>query len=193
MPTPSPGGTPARRSPIPNSWRSGERTCAPWHTPPWRLPRGSPSGPRCSGRSSRRIRSASRAASLFPARGHRTPPGPRRGPLRRIPGSRPAGQPLLAERLAATRDRLERVAAERYAIELFITENTDPARMERFLVRARELALLQDLFVIPMPGGGKYRLRVVYGEFASREDAREAERGLPPRYQQAFRTSPRSV
>jgi len=112
--------------------------------------------------------------------------------LRRISGYRPAGQPLLAERLAATRDRLERVAAERYAIELFITENTDPARMERFLVRARELALLQDLFVIPMPGGGKYRLRVVYGEFASREDAREAERGLPPRYQQAFRTSPRS-
>jgi hypothetical protein len=33
---------------------------------------------------------------------------------------------------------------------------------------------------------------VVYGEFESREDALKAERRLPPKYQQAFETSPRS-
>ena len=41
-------------------------------------------------------------------------------------------------------------------------------------------------------GAGRYRLRVVYGEFDSREAALEAERRLPPKYQQAFETSPRS-
>jgi MSHA biogenesis protein MshM len=87
---------------------------------------------------------------------------------------------------------LERAPDERYAIELFITGNADPARMERFLRRAREMVPLGEVFVIPMAGGGQYRLRVVYGEFESREEALEAERRLPPKYQQAFETSPRS-
>jgi type II secretory pathway predicted ATPase ExeA len=112
--------------------------------------------------------------------------------LRRMSGYSPAGRSLLAERLAATRERLGRIAGERYSIELFITENTDPARMERFLARARDLALLQDLFVIPMPEGERMRLRVLYGEFAGRDDAAAAQRRLPPRYQEAFRASPRS-
>ena len=87
---------------------------------------------------------------------------------------------------------LERAPDERYAIELFITDNVDPARMERFLRRARDMVPLEEVFVIPMSGGGQYRLRVVYGEFESREAALEAERRLPPKYQQAFETSPRS-
>jgi type II secretory pathway predicted ATPase ExeA len=112
--------------------------------------------------------------------------------LRRISAYSPAGQALLAERLAATRERLERIPGERYSIELFITENTDPARMERFLARARELVPLQHVFVIPMPEGARMRLRVVYGEFADRGEAAAAQRLLPPRYQEAFRASPRS-
>jgi septal ring-binding cell division protein DamX len=99
---------------------------------------------------------------------------------------------LLADRLAATREILERADDERYAIELFVTENTDPARMERFLLRAREIVPLEALYVIPVAAGGQYRLWVVYGDFASREEAAAAERRLPPRYQQAFRTAPRS-
>ena len=39
---------------------------------------------------------------------------------------------------------------------------------------------------------GQYRLRVVYGEFDSREAALAAQRNLPPRYQEAFRTTARS-
>jgi type II secretory pathway predicted ATPase ExeA len=102
------------------------------------------------------------------------------------------GQKLLTSRVSATRQLLERAPDERYAIELFMTENTDPARMERFLQRARELVPLAELFVIPMTSGGQYRLRVVLGEFESREAAIEAGRRLPPKYQQAFRTSPKS-
>jgi type II secretory pathway predicted ATPase ExeA len=111
---------------------------------------------------------------------------------RRLAGYSPAGQRLLAERLAATREMLDRVDDQRYAIELFITENTDPARMENFLVRARQMVPLEELYVIPVAGGGQYRLWIVYGDFASREEAAAAGRRLPPRYQQAFRTAPRS-
>jgi hypothetical protein len=73
-----------------------------------------------------------------------------------------------------------------------MTDNSDPARMERFLLRAREYVPLRELFVIPMESASQYRLRVIYGEFSSRDEAAAAEKRLPPRYQQAFRTSLRS-
>jgi MSHA biogenesis protein MshM len=112
---------------------------------------------------------------------------------RKLAGYSAAGQRLLAERLAATRDMLTRADDEHYALELFLTENTDPARMERFLLRARELVPLEELYVIPVAGGGDYRLWVVFGNFASREEALAGGRRLPPRYQQAFRAVPRSI
>ena len=102
------------------------------------------------------------------------------------------GQRLLGERIAAARALLEREPDTRYSVELFISDNTDPARMERFLVRARDLALLNDLYVIPLASGRRYRLRVVYGNFADRAAAAEAERNLPPKYQKAFHSTPRS-
>jgi MSHA biogenesis protein MshM len=112
--------------------------------------------------------------------------------LRRLGGYSPAGQKLLEERLAAARERLERAPDEHFGIELFVTDNPDAARMERFLVRARDMVPLAELLVIPMERGGRYRLRVVLGEFADREQAQAAERRLPPKYQQAFRSAPRS-
>ncbi len=112
--------------------------------------------------------------------------------LRRLKAYPTSGYKLLGERIAATRERLERVPDERYAIQLYLTENSDPARMERFLMRARDMVPLTELFVIPMAGDGRYRLRVMLGEFATREQAFEAARRLPPKYQQAFRTLPRS-
>jgi hypothetical protein len=112
---------------------------------------------------------------------------------RRLAGYSAAGQQLLRSRISATRELLDRAPGERYSVELFITDNTDPARMERFLLRARELVPLESVFVIPIASDGSYRLRVIYGEFDTREEALEAERRLPPRYQQAFRASPRSI
>lgn len=110
----------------------------------------------------------------------------------RVAGYSPARQPLLTARLSATREVLDRAPSERYSLELFITDNTDPVRMERFLLRARDLVPLERLFVIPIGGIGQYRLRVVYGEFQTREEALEAARQLPPRYQQAFQVLPRT-
>ena len=143
------------------------------------------------------------AAPALPERQVEPPPAPEPGPkpaeplltllqVKRIEGYGTAGHRLLGQRLAATREALEQVPDGRWSIELFVTENTDPARMERFLIRARDMVPLEDVFIIPMPGEGRYRLRVTYGEFASREAALEAEQRLPPKYQQAFQTSPRS-
>ena len=99
------------------------------------------------------------------------------------------GQALLAERVAATRQVLARAPDEHYSLELFVTDNSDAARMERFLQRARDMVPLDQVLVIPMGVAGGYRLRVIYGEFATREEAATARSRLPPRYQQAFRTS----
>jgi hypothetical protein len=111
---------------------------------------------------------------------------------RRLEGYSAAGHQLLAERLAATRELLERADDERYALEFFFTENADPGRMERFLLRAREIVPLEGLHVIPIAAGEHYRLWVLFGDFASREEAVAASGRLPPRYLQAFRASPRS-
>jgi MSHA biogenesis protein MshM len=110
----------------------------------------------------------------------------------RLSGYSPAGQRLLAERLSASRERLEQADDGRYALELYVTDNSDPARMERFLIRARELVPLEDLMVIPVAAGGHYRLWVLFGDFASHAEAVAAARRLPPRYQDAFRIAPRS-
>jgi MSHA biogenesis protein MshM len=111
---------------------------------------------------------------------------------RRIERYPAAGRQLLADRIAAARDVLQRAPDGSYSVELFITENSDPARMERFLLRARDLVPVEELFVIPVAAAGGYRLLVVYGAFASREEATAAEKRLPPKYQHAFRTSVRS-
>jgi septal ring-binding cell division protein DamX len=111
---------------------------------------------------------------------------------RRLSGYSAAGQRLLAARLSASRERLEHADDERYALELYVSDNSDPARMERFLLRARDLVPLEELMVIPVASGGQYRLWVLFGDFASHEEAVAAARRLPPRYQDTFRVAPRS-
>ena len=99
----------------------------------------------------------------------------------------PAGaNKLLRERIAATRERLASAPDEDVAIELFTTDNWDPVRQERFLARARDLVPLDQLYVIPMGSPGRYRIRVVYGAYSSREAATEAQGRMPPKYRQAF-------
>ena len=125
-------------------------------------------------------------------------PQPQPAPLltpeqeRRLSAYSPAGHQLLAGRLAASRERLEQAEDERYALELYVTENSDPARMERFLLRARDLVPLEELLVVPVAAGGQYRLWVLFGDFANQDEAAAAARRLPPRYQQSFRIAPRS-
>ena len=163
-------------------------------------------GRRSAAPPARRAAAAPRAAQTAAA-GAATPPPRSRAAgaaARRLAAERGAGGParrLLAGRPAAARASASprrascssRAPDERYAIELFITENTDPARMERFLLRARDLVPLED--AVRHPDGRRAASTACawcYGEFASREAALEAARRLPPRYQEAFRTAPRS-
>ena len=116
------------------------------------------------------------------------PPVPALSPdqLRRLEGYNPGRNPLLRERLAATREKLESAPDTGYSVELFVAENSDSARMERFLMRARDLVPLSDLYVIPVATGARYFIRVVYGAYAGKEPAAEAARRLPPKYLNAF-------
>ncbi len=106
--------------------------------------------------------------------------------LRRFDGYQAGANRLLRERLAATREALLSTPDAKCAIELFFTENSGTARTERFLVRARELVPLQDLYVIPVSAGARYFLRVVYGTYPDRAACAEAAKRLPLKYQQAF-------
>jgi len=111
--------------------------------------------------------------------------------LQRIQRYSARGQPLLAERLAATRELLARAPDDAYALELYVTDNTDQARVERFLTRARDLVPLADVHVIPIVGAPT-RLWVVFGWFPSRQAAVLAQKSMPPKYQREFKTVPRS-
>ena len=114
--------------------------------------------------------------------------------LRRLDGYSAGRNSLLRDRLAATRDRLLAEPDASYSIELFQADNSDPERTERFLIRARDLVPLTDVYVIPVAQpGGRYRLRVTYGMFAGRQPAAEAAKRLPPKYQNAFRSEPRNL
>jgi len=60
------------------------------------------------------------------------------------------------------------------------------------LIRARDLVPLDDVFLIPLAAGGAWRMRVVLGNYVTREQALDAARRLPPKYQRAFPVSPRT-
>ena len=112
--------------------------------------------------------------------------------VRRLNAYPAAGQKLLGERLSATVELLARADDGHYALELYTTENSDPARIERFLTRASDLVRLDEMFVIPLRRGDAWRVRVVFGNYDSREEALDAARRLPPKYQRAFQAFPRT-
>jgi len=124
------------------------------------------------------------------------PPAPasllQREHLARLGGYSAERYPLLRERLAATRARLESEPDDHYSVELYLSDNSDPARVERFLIRARDLVPLEQVYIVPLEGGGRYRIWALFGVFADQEAARRAALQLPPKYQQAFRPEPRS-
>ncbi len=101
------------------------------------------------------------------------------------------GQPLLDERLTATRALLARAPDDAYTLEMYVTENIDQARVERFLVRAHGMAALSQVYVVPL-GGAATRLWVLFGDFADRQEALAARNGLPAEYQREFKSVPRS-
>jgi hypothetical protein len=121
-------------------------------------------------------------------------PQPRleREKMLRFAGFDAGRNPLLHARIEAARDKLDSAADARHSIELYFTDNSDPDRVERFLMRARDLVPLEDLYIVPVESGGRYRIWALYGDFSSEAQAEQAARRLPPKYQQAFPLVPRS-
>jgi len=120
------------------------------------------------------------------------PPLLDRAQVARLAGYSSGKQPLLAARLDATREKLAAAPGTRVTLELYISENSDPARVERFLQRARDLVPLDNVFVVPVAEPGRYRVWATYGDFPDAEAAAQAAKRLPPRYQKAFPLTPRS-
>jgi MSHA biogenesis protein MshM len=112
--------------------------------------------------------------------------------LARLAGYSATRYPLLSARLEATRTRLDTEPDSHYSVELYLSDNSDPARVERFLIRARDLVPLEQVYIVPLAGGGRYRIWALFGVFSDQEAARRAAQQLPPKYQQAFRPEPRS-
>lgn len=119
-------------------------------------------------------------------------PGLAEAQVQRLAAYATGGNRLLRERIAATQEALARIPDSSYSLELFTAENSDPARMERFLLRARDLVPLEGLHVVPVLAGRRYQVRVLYGTYENRERALEAAQQLPPKYQRAFQIEPRS-
>ncbi len=104
----------------------------------------------------------------------------------RIPGVRLDGYKLLERRLEETMKTMSAVDKNQYTIQLFSTDNVQPDRMQRFLIRAEKLIDLSDLYVHPVNNGDKARFRVTYGIYSSRDQAAAAITGLPEKYQSSF-------
>jgi type II secretory pathway predicted ATPase ExeA len=111
---------------------------------------------------------------------------------RRISEYKTGGNNLVKERVEATRQRLEREPDDSYSIELFSTENSDPARLERFLIRAKQLVPLDEVFILPEAGDSHYKVRVIYGGYPDKISANGALERLPPKYRQSFKPELRS-
>lgn len=110
----------------------------------------------------------------------------------RIAGYDAGRNPLLHARIEAARDKLDSASDARHSIELYFTDNSSPGRVERFLMRARDLVPLEDVYIVPVESGGRYRIWALYGDYADEAQAEQAAQRLPPKYQQAFPLVPRS-
>lgn len=96
---------------------------------------------------------------------------------------------LLQQRQAATKAMLAQIGKGAVSIQLFHTEDARPAKMERFLSRAKGLGKLSEIYVVPIKIGGKESFRVLYGAYPNSEAARAGMKNLPQRYKEAFATT----
>jgi MSHA biogenesis protein MshM len=93
---------------------------------------------------------------------------------------------LLDQRLAAAQAMLVKSPAGSASIQLYYTDEVQPLRIEGFLKRADNLGKLHEIYVLPIKINDRKGLRVLYGVYASSEQARSGMRQLPQRYKDAF-------
>src|SRR5205807_7873979 len=72
-----------------------------------------------------------------------------------IAGVKLEGYKLLEQRVEATMKLMGTLDKNQYTIQLFWTDNVQPDRMERFLIRAEKSVNLSDLYVHPENNGDK--------------------------------------
>lgn len=94
--------------------------------------------------------------------------------------------PVLQQRIEAAHNAFAQASADDISIQLFLTDEVRPPRIERFLTRAAKLMNLEEIYVIPVKIGGQARYRVFYGLYPSLREAQEAMSQLPARYAETF-------
>ncbi|SES87327.1 Type II secretory pathway, component ExeA (predicted ATPase) [Nitrosospira multiformis] len=92
---------------------------------------------------------------------------------------------LLKQRVEATLGAFSKADRNLYTIVLYTTSNVQPDRIERFLVRARALVDLSNIYVSPL-SRNKTGFIVTYGLYPDEYEASMAVAGLPEKYQTAF-------
>lgn len=103
-----------------------------------------------------------------------------------IGGVKLASEKLLGQRVEATKRMMAKTDKNYYSIQLFVTDNIQPDRMERFLVRAQNLVDLSDLFMHSVNNEGQAYFRITYGIYPTRDEANKAMDELPQKYRTAF-------
>lgn len=103
-----------------------------------------------------------------------------------IGGVKLADYKLLEQRVEATKQTMAKTDKNYCTIQLFVTDNIQPDRMERFLSRAQNLVNLSDLYMHPVNNEGQAYFRVTYGIYPTREQAGAAADELPQKYKTAF-------
>jgi len=86
---------------------------------------------------------------------------------------------LLEERLQVTENWLNRIDPKHYTIQLLATVAGERNSLLQFLDRQRQRNGLQDVYVYETYIGGRSWYSVVFGNFSSYSEARDALRGLP--------------
>lgn len=94
--------------------------------------------------------------------------------------------PILQQRIEAAQNAFAQASADDISIQLFLTDEVRPPRIERFLTRAAKLMNLEEIYVYPVKIGGQARFRVFYGIYPSQQEARAAVSQLPARYAESF-------
>lgn len=95
---------------------------------------------------------------------------------------------LFEQRMVAGKQLLEEKKAVA-SIQLFYNEGINQKRMEGFLMRADELGVLSEIYLVPAKFGKQKGLRALYGTYPSVEAARSGIKDLPKRYKEAFAAS----
>jgi type II secretory pathway predicted ATPase ExeA/septal ring-binding cell division protein DamX len=100
--------------------------------------------------------------------------------------------PLALARLAQTRQWLPGAPGERWFVQLLTTDATQAAHLEGFLAQASRLANTAETRVYLADVGGQQRIGVIYGEYASLEQALAAAEAMPAALK-AYRPHARQV